>query len=376
MSKDELAPIVATEWPQYVRKPFNANWTFGVPTSPSFINSTVVDDLFGFGERYNRTPPVFAKFPQPYNTITNFTSFPLVSDSFYMLATSEDSQYVLCSLRASLTPACSTQYHETVTGGFLSSKCEDPDDDLAYSRYHPEATSGVTSQDWRDVAAQWAVSMSLNGGISDSQASIARLLTQLIPIQPFLNPSLPSIAEGLAVLAGSTLLLSSIDSPFIHYWKYNDSTPVLDPPEYESFNAKVKSQDYSSGGTQHGQEVFYLVLALVFLANVCCLIYFFTRRSLVTDFVDPRNLLALALNSPPSRVLEGACAGLHDEQLKTSWQIRENQHQHFYIQPSTPMTVRKGFDGEVGTEGKPFVQGASTKSDVRKTTWDGDMLLK
>ena len=359
MTEDELAPIVMTEWPQYVGLPFNAsNETLGVPSFPSWINSTAVDDLFGFGEKYNRTPPVFAKFPEPYNTITNFTSFPLVSDSFYVLATSESSQYFLCSLRASLTPDCSTQYHETMIGGFLTSNCEDPDDELAYSRSHPDATNGVTNQDWRDVAAQWAVSTSLNGGVSDDDASNARLLTQLIPTEPSLNPSLPSIAEGLAVLAGSTLLLSSMNSPFIHYWQYNNSISVLDPPTYESFQATLRTQDYSSGGTQRGQEVFYLVLALVFLANLSCLIYFLTRRSLVTDFVDPKNLLALALNSPPSRVLEGACGGLEDDQLKTTWQIRENQQQHFYIQPSTPRMVGKGLDGGVEMEERPHVQGA------------------
>ncbi|KAK3176118.1 hypothetical protein OEA41_007440 [Lepraria neglecta] len=324
MTKDELAPIVITEWPQYVGLPFNgSNETLRVPSFPSWINSTAVDDLFGFGEKYNRTPPVFAKFPEPYNTITNFTSFPL--------------------------------YHETMIGGFLTSNCEDPDDELAYSRSHPDATSGVTNQNWRDVAAQWAVSTSLNGGVSDDDASNARLLTQLIPTELSLNPSLPSIAEGLAVLAGSTLLLSSIDSPFIHYWQYNNSTSVLDPPTYESFQATLRTHDYSSGGTQHGQEVFYPVLALVFLANLFCLVYFLTRRSLVTDFVDPKNLLALALNSSPSRVLEGACGGLEDEQLKTTWQIRENQQQHFYIQPSTPRTVGMGLDGGFEMEERPQV---------------------
>lgn len=243
-------------------------------------------------------------------------------------------------------------------GGFLTSNCEDPDDEMAYSKSHPDATSGITNQDWRDVAAQWAVSTSLSGGVSDDEASNARLLIQITPTEPSLNQSLPSIAEGLAVLTGSTLLLSSIDSPFIHYWQYNNSISVLDPPAYESFQATLRTQDCSSGGTQHGHEVFYLVLALVFLANLFCLIYFLTCRSLVTDFVDPKILLAWALNSLPSRVLEGACGGLEDEQLKTTWQIRKNQQQHFYIQPLRPTTIGKRLDGGVEMEERPHVQGA------------------
>ncbi|KAL2054644.1 hypothetical protein ABVK25_004947 [Lepraria finkii] len=231
------------------------------------------------------------------------------------------------------------QYHKTTIGRLLTSNCEDPDDELPYSRSHPDATSGVTNQDWRDVAAQWAVSTSLNGG-------------------PSLSPSLPSIAEGLAIPTGSTLLLSSIDSPFIHYWQYNNPISVLEPPTYESFQATLRTQDYSSGGTQHGHEVFYLVLALVFQANLFCLIYFLICRSLVTDFVDPKSLLALALNSPPSRVLEGACGGLEDEQLKTTWQIRQNQQQHFYIQPPRPTIIGKRLDGGVEMEERPHVQGA------------------
>ena len=362
MTRDELSPIVITEWPQYAGLPFNvSNETVGIPAFPSWINSTVVDDLFGFGEKHNRTPPVFAKYPEPFNTIVNFTSFPLVSDSFYVLATSEDSDYVMCSMRASLSPDCSTQYHETMVGGFLKSHCEDPEDDLAYGRSVRNATSGVYNQDWRDVAVQWAISISLNGGVSDNNASIARLLTQLIPTEPTLNPTLPSMAEGLAVMAGSTLLLSSMNTPFVHYWKYNNSQSFVDPPQYEAFNATLRTQDYSSGGTQRGQDVFYVVLALVFLANVFCCVYFFTRANLVTDFVDPKNLLALALNSPPSRVLEGACGGLEDEMLRTSWQIRENQMQHFYIQPSTTMRrAGKGNGGGGGGDGmeeRPHVQG-------------------
>jgi hypothetical protein len=73
MAIDELAPLVYTKWP-------NANltnstqipgqlipvdpigWTNDIPTMGSngtWLNSTVVDDIFGWGEKYERRPPVF-----------------------------------------------------------------------------------------------------------------------------------------------------------------------------------------------------------------------------------------------------------------------------------------------------------------------------
>jgi len=271
------------------------------------LNSTAVDYLFGFGEKYDRRPPVFAKIPEPYNTITNYTSWPLTSDSFYVLATSADSTYFMCSMRAYLSPDCSTRYHASMTGGTLASHCEDPGDPLAYSKFVPDAPRGHYIKDWADVAAQWGIALSLNTGISEGDSSNARLLTQFIPTGPNLTPTLPSIAEGLAVLAGSTLLFSGIDAPFVSYW--DDSFPFLDPQGYQTFNATVRSQDNSSGGIQRWQDLFYVILALVFFVNMYCLVYFLTHMRPVTDFMEPQNLFALSLNSPRSRTLEGTCGG-------------------------------------------------------------------
>ena len=54
-------------------------------------------------------------------------------------------------------------------------------------------------------------------------ASNARLLTQLILAKPTdgtpqLDPTLPSMAEALAVMAGCTLISSSEDTPFVEFW--------------------------------------------------------------------------------------------------------------------------------------------------------------
>jgi hypothetical protein len=73
MAEDELAPLVYTEWPNAnltnstqipgQKIPTDAdNWTNDIPTAGSngtWLNSTVVDEVFRWGEKYARRPPVF-----------------------------------------------------------------------------------------------------------------------------------------------------------------------------------------------------------------------------------------------------------------------------------------------------------------------------
>lgn len=344
MSKEDLAPMVYTEWPYPKDKVMNVTgWPddFNITATPSWLNKTAVDDVFGFGEKYGRRHPVFPKYPIAYNTILNTSKS--YTDSIYLLATSPQSTFMLCSIRQSLTPDCSTEYRASLSGGSIYTFCEDESDALSYRKSDPSATNGVLNLDWINVAISWATSLSLNAGITDGQASNARLLTQLVPTTPSLNPSLPSIAEALAVLAGCTLLLSSIDAPFIHTWNYSTTVPTLNIPQYQAFNASLRSQDYASGGTQHWQGIFYLVLALIFVTNVFCLVYFLIRGGLVTDFIEPQNLFSLSINSPPSRSLEGSCGGGPEgEQFETSWFIKlERERDHFYIQESDTQPVRR-----------------------------------
>ena len=119
---------------------------YGIPISPSWINSTSVDDLFGFGEAYRRSPPVFPRFPAPYNTILNNTGN--YADAIYLLAgLPTPGLYSLCSLSGSLTPDCSTTYHGSLSSGSLTSQCNDPQDHLAYRMSVPDATNGIRSKD-------------------------------------------------------------------------------------------------------------------------------------------------------------------------------------------------------------------------------------
>ena len=335
MQEEELTPIVFSEWPAGNGSTTNlTNWPIGfdIPTYPDFLNSTAVDDLFGFGEKYSRRPPTFPKLPIAYNTVLNVTGW--FADSIYLLAASPAGEYTMCSMRVSPTTKCSTQYHASLSGGSLNAHCEDSDDELAYGKSYRNATDGVINKDWAIVAAEWARSLSLNAGITDGAASNARLLTQLIPTTQALDPSLPSIAEALAVLSGCTLLLSSTDSPFIHFWNYSTTVATLEEPQFQRFRAIIRTKDFASGGTQQWQGIFYVVLFLTFATNVFCLVYFLVRHGLVTDFIEPQNLFSLSMNSPPSHALDGACgSGPEGEQLVMNWHIKMDQErEHFYIE--------------------------------------------
>ena len=282
-----------------------------------------------WGEKYDRRPPVFPKFPIAYNTILNSTGYfaDNNTDTIYILAASPTLDYMLCSMTGSLSPNCSTDYHASGSGGSLISHCDDPNDPFAYAKSSPDATSGVINKNWYDVAEGWASAISLNAGASDDDASIDRILTQLIPTTWSLNASLPSIAEALAVLAGCTLLISGIDAPFIHYWNYTEAQP-LNPPQYQGFRASLQFQDYASGGVATWQDIFYIILFLVFFTNIFCLVYLIAKGGLVTDFCEPANSFSLALNSPFSQKMAGSCGGGPEkEQFQASWYVNvENDH--------------------------------------------------
>ncbi|KAL8840047.1 MAG: hypothetical protein Q9176_004069 [Flavoplaca citrina] len=338
MRKEDLAPMVYTDWPGSNGTASNlTGWPsgFDIPLWPDYLNSTPVDDLFGFGEKYNRSHPVFSRYPIKYNTVLNHSGW--FTDSIYILATAASGDHAMCAMKASLTTNCSTRHRASLSGGSMSAHCEDPENSLAYGKSYDNATDGIIKKDWSAVATDWAMALSLNAGITDGAASNARLLAQLIPTSQALDPSLPSIAEALAVLSGNTLLLSSIDTPFIHFWNYSTTLNYLNEPQYQAFRATLRTQDYASGGTQQWQGIFYVVLFLTFATNVFCLIYFCVRHGLVTDFIEPQNLFTLSLNSPPSQAMDGACGGGPEgDQLIMNWHIKMDQErEHFYIQNGT-----------------------------------------
>lgn len=312
--------MVYAQWPSFNGTyPNSTSWPNQFNLALKSPKKTAVDDLFGFSK--DQVYPIFPKIPQPYNTVLNYSSV-YGAQAIYLLATSPASTYTLCSMRAALGTNCSTEYHSSGSGGSLNTNCE-ADNRLVYGRSEPRAPNGMWVRDWVTVASQWGLALSLNAGITDGMASNARLLTQLIPKSSTLEMSLPSISEALAVLASCTLIQSALDSPFIHYWNYSTTVNTLADPQYQAFNATLRTVNFQSGGTQRWQNLFFIVLLLVFLANLCCLIYFLASGNLVTDFVEPQNLFCLSLLSPPSEALEGTCAGGPDkEHYSTMWNIK------------------------------------------------------
>ena len=85
------------------------------------------------------------------------------------------------------------------------------------------------------------------------------------------------------------------------------------------------------------------------------LVYFVLQPGLVTDFSQPPQLFALAINSPAAREFAGSCGtGPEGEQYKVKWTVGQDQD-HLYIAPSadqdleplkahqTPSTMATGY---------------------------------
>jgi hypothetical protein len=218
-------------------------------------------------------------------------------------------------------------------GGALTTACDEVAiKSQTYLATNGSSVDGLLSLDWVNVAGEAMIALSLGAGISDGNASNARLWTEFIPTSnKSLDPSLPSTAEALAVMAGGSLLLSSLSSPLNNFdWNY--SRPSLEEPQYQSFSAFVKSQQYSSGGNQGWQGIFYIVLILVFATNVFVLVYLCVRRGQVTDFTEPQNLFALSINSPASQRLAGACGGGPEgPQWSVPWFVDVGATDHVFL---------------------------------------------
>ncbi|KAJ5880816.1 uncharacterized protein N7473_011869 [Penicillium subrubescens] len=344
MNKSELSPLIYSTWPnvQFNATTWSATPPDDIPRTPSWLNRTVVDDIFGFGEKYGQRPPIFGTYPGSNNTILNTTGL-WPANSLYLLGKPSVShpEYVLCAIRAKQTGVCSTRYVAASSGAFLNSNCENSTNLLQYSRKQKDFVEGVWQADWKNVASEWANSLSLGSGITNAQASNERLLMQMMPAYDSqtktysLNPSLPSIGEALAVMAGSTLVLSSQNAPFIHDFNYTVPDDILPEPVYQYFPASLQEVGYASGGTERWQGVFYVILVFAFLTSFICLgfVIFEARGHQITDFTEPQNLFVIAVNSPQSSQLQGACGGGPvGRQMKERWYIgMDEADAHYYI---------------------------------------------
>ncbi|KAI9688001.1 MAG: hypothetical protein M1820_010341 [Bogoriella megaspora] len=342
VTKDELSPLVYTEFPN-VENPLNTSiWPTQLDKmAPGFkfnLTGTKVDNIFNWSSDYGQWPPIFPKFPVENNTVLNQTS-QYGREYIYILtkgAVTQGLDYTICGLRAFLTPNCSTHYEVTANGGNLTAVCDDTgnSDLFTYRKNFPDEAAHMphtnASTDFFELVQEWATTLSLGTGITDSKASIARLLAQLVLPQTkddgtnvTLQPKLPSTAEALAALAESVALISAEDSPFVPFWNYTDLS--ISPGQYQNFPILLSAQQYASGPSSRYQKLFYPVLVAVFLTNIFVLVYFITHRGLVTDFSEPLNLFALAVNTPPKEVREmqeGKWIGPEGRHYETPWFVK------------------------------------------------------
>lgn len=80
--------------------------------SGSADNTTVVDDIFLWGDQYNRPRPSFAQYAPDYNTLANFSMY----DAMYILGKNPRmDNYTLCELRSWSAIQCSTRFNVTST---------------------------------------------------------------------------------------------------------------------------------------------------------------------------------------------------------------------------------------------------------------------
>ncbi|ROT41130.1 hypothetical protein SODALDRAFT_291665 [Sodiomyces alkalinus F11] len=373
MDEDELAPLVYTTWEDAEVERTGVDdqiigherWNEEVPViaEDEWLNRTAVDDIFRWGPKYQRRPPVFQLYPADFNMLVN-TSYvgPHAEwnqpsrDAIYVLAKPASmANYTLCEMRSWVSPYCSTHFNISGTAGaHLRAHCEDPDDVDSYVGAFPDVTWSIPNADWANLADQWRLSMDLNGGTYNVNASNARILSQLVLSHPSLNAALPSIAEALAVLSSSTLSIASLSTPFVHYWEH--PFPILEAPgALQPFNASIRTQEYTSSHTFAWHNIFHVVLFLVFAINSFCLAYLLARSGLVTDFTEPQNLFALAVNSPPSGAVSGSCgAGPDSRALVAPWRVGfARSVNHYFFEEAGPRAVASGKRGGRGWGGKP-----------------------
>jgi hypothetical protein len=114
----------------------------------------------------------------------------------------------------------------------------------------------------------------------------------------------------------------------------NYTAPMLDNYQPQFFNASVQAQQYASGGVEDAAaRAWVIVLLLVFLMNIFVLVYFVLHRGLVTDFSEPPNLFARAVNSPPSAQLAGSCGGGPEgKQYMVNWFVN-HEGNHLFMEP-------------------------------------------
>lgn len=370
MAPKDLSPQVYSLWPtaRLVSSDPSGpevpwDWQTELPmiSDEEWLNQTTVDDVFKWGKTHNRRPPIFpmvssssfsiawlqsafngrspmllmngdANVPQlPPDSHAIINSSVYNGDSLYILFKRPSIEnYTMCSLRSYSRTDCETRYTPLEDKpGFLDTFCE---------RESISPQNDQYSTGWREIAAVWAEALFPSIGIGNTALAKAEFLTQLIPTTPQLSTKNPSITEALAVLSACTLIDSSIGSPFSHPFNLSEP-PINATTRWQTINASISVQSLS---WRHESVWFWfpmlLILGCIAFMNMLGLFYFFVNREWVTDFTNRQNMFALAINSPPSEHMKGACGGgPSKEQMHVRWQVVLDEYTgHYQVEGHPP----------------------------------------
>ncbi|KAK6347393.1 hypothetical protein TWF718_005232 [Orbilia javanica] len=276
-------------------------------------NATYFFDLATkqFPDTSDFAAPRFGAAPIAFNTVLNSA---IGDPSVYFLVRSPNvaplaGGYTMCGMKSFVTPNCSSEFQAFETGGNMTANC-DLSNPLAFKEdlrrlgvatlENPiegkDPVRDNVQNDFRDVGQSVLVALSLGTGVTNSNASVARYLSQLALDTPIANlsDSRPSLAEALAVLLGNAIITSAVDSVFTTYFPY---TPDVPRPFKEYFNGQLATIEYTSGAGSGWKPIFYVVLIGVLLMNVFCLIYFScVRDGFVTDWTELQNLFCVVMD--------------------------------------------------------------------------------
>ncbi|KAF3926309.1 hypothetical protein AA313_de0200575 [Arthrobotrys entomopaga] len=247
--------------------------------------------------------PTFATAPQPFN-VAIFSSAGYDDPSMYAIigANATAPSYSLCALRSILTSSCSTNYLSATGGGNITVNCS-PENPEALSRVLRTAHDTYQSQ-FKDISTELSYALSIN--VQD--AALSRILGIFASTtSPIYDPTIPSVAEALAILFSNSVTVSSIGAQFGTTPESNDYTGVspypIQLPALETFRTRIRTVEYASGVEGGASAAFYAVLAGVMVLNLFCLVYFFVTKDLVFDFTEVENLFCVAFNSRGATVV-------------------------------------------------------------------------
>ncbi|KAK9783943.1 hypothetical protein SCAR479_00502 [Seiridium cardinale] len=291
---------------------------------------TPLEDVFYWGKKYNsRYRPTFEALPPARQFVTDARRVITNADSIYIMAKADEDndEYTLCQMRSVVVSTCSTRFQVSRFSGNMSAECDGDIPIEPYGRLFGSVSDEFLAPSWRDLAVQWNIALGLNNGVTNSSSANQRLLSGFILSKPELQEGLPSLAEALAVWASPTLIDSSLGATFYAGWPHGDENDTLPEPGItEEIVAMYRFRTYISGSATKsvtpGQVALLTVLAVVPILSA--------------------NLFTLAINSPPSRVLQGACGrGPVYKDLGVSFRVGYSESaNHYYFEDAQDAPLR------------------------------------